>query len=169
MLRAAELVQEPILLREVGSGMRRFVEDYLEQNGVLRHSFWTLIDMNFYGRHYLGGGGRTGCRICSMPGARETVQGRERKNLPLENGPIRAPTQYCAPQWARAKRTGWAAVATSPRGSSRDCDNSRFERDAHPTKGKIRRTTNRKTTGHKGSMILELIQIVDPPPTRFSI
>ncbi len=25
---AAELVQEPILLREVGSGMRQFVEDY---------------------------------------------------------------------------------------------------------------------------------------------
>ncbi len=36
VLRAAELVQEPILLREVGSGMRRFVEEYLERNGVLQ-------------------------------------------------------------------------------------------------------------------------------------
>jgi DNA-binding transcriptional LysR family regulator len=33
MLRAAEIVQEPILLRETGSGMRRFVEEYLECNG----------------------------------------------------------------------------------------------------------------------------------------
>ena len=45
-LRAAELVQEPILLREVGSGMRKFVEDYLEKNGVLRQQLRTLIDMN---------------------------------------------------------------------------------------------------------------------------
>jgi DNA-binding transcriptional LysR family regulator len=29
VLRAAELVQAPILLREEGSGMRRFVEEYL--------------------------------------------------------------------------------------------------------------------------------------------
>jgi DNA-binding transcriptional LysR family regulator len=36
MLKAAELVQAPILLREEGSGMRRFVEEYLERNGVLR-------------------------------------------------------------------------------------------------------------------------------------
>ena len=32
-LRAAEIVQEPILLRETGSEMRRFVEEYLERNG----------------------------------------------------------------------------------------------------------------------------------------
>ncbi|HEX3438209.1 MAG TPA: LysR family transcriptional regulator [Pseudacidobacterium sp.] len=46
MLRAAELIQEPILLREMGSGMRRFVEEYLEQNGVLRQQLRTSIDMN---------------------------------------------------------------------------------------------------------------------------
>lgn len=45
-LRAAELVQEPILLREVGSGMRKFVEEYLEKNGVLRQQLRTAIDMN---------------------------------------------------------------------------------------------------------------------------
>jgi DNA-binding transcriptional LysR family regulator len=45
-LRAAELVQEPILLREVGSGMRKFVEKYLEKNGVLRQQLRTSIDMN---------------------------------------------------------------------------------------------------------------------------
>jgi DNA-binding transcriptional LysR family regulator len=46
LLRAAELIQEPILLREVGSGMRRFVEGYLEENGVLRQQLRTSIDMN---------------------------------------------------------------------------------------------------------------------------
>jgi DNA-binding transcriptional LysR family regulator len=46
LLRAAELVQEPILLREVGSGMRHFVEEYLEHNGVLRQQLRTFIDIN---------------------------------------------------------------------------------------------------------------------------
>ena len=46
MVRAAELVQEPILLREVGSGMRQFVEQYLERNGVLRQQLRTCIDIN---------------------------------------------------------------------------------------------------------------------------
>jgi DNA-binding transcriptional LysR family regulator len=46
VLRAAELVQAPILLREVGSGMRRFVEGYLERNGVLRQQLRTSIDIN---------------------------------------------------------------------------------------------------------------------------
>jgi DNA-binding transcriptional LysR family regulator len=43
---AAELVQEPILLREVGSGMRQFVEEYLERNGVLRQQLRTVVDLN---------------------------------------------------------------------------------------------------------------------------
>jgi DNA-binding transcriptional LysR family regulator len=46
MLKAAELVQENILLRESGSGMRRFVEEYLEQNGVLKQQLQTSIDIN---------------------------------------------------------------------------------------------------------------------------
>jgi DNA-binding transcriptional LysR family regulator len=46
MLKAAELVQVPILLREEGSGMRRFVEEYLERNGVLRQQLQTPIDIN---------------------------------------------------------------------------------------------------------------------------
>ena len=46
VLRAAELVQAPILLREEGSGMRRFVEEYLERNGVLRQQLQTPIDIN---------------------------------------------------------------------------------------------------------------------------
>lgn len=45
-VRAAELAQEPILLREVGSGMRQLVEDYLERNGVLRQQLRASIDIN---------------------------------------------------------------------------------------------------------------------------
>jgi DNA-binding transcriptional LysR family regulator len=45
-VRAVELVQEPILLREVGSGMRHFVEEYLEQNGILRQQLQTPIDID---------------------------------------------------------------------------------------------------------------------------
>jgi DNA-binding transcriptional LysR family regulator len=46
VVKAAELVQEPILLREVGSGMRQFVEQYLERNGVLRQQLRTVVDLN---------------------------------------------------------------------------------------------------------------------------
>ena len=46
VVKAAELVQEPILLREVGSGMRQFVEEYLERNGVLRQQLRTVVDFN---------------------------------------------------------------------------------------------------------------------------
>ncbi|MGD0940169.1 MAG: LysR family transcriptional regulator [Terracidiphilus sp.] len=43
---AVELVQEPIILREVGSGMRHFIEDYLEQNGILRQQLQTFLDID---------------------------------------------------------------------------------------------------------------------------
>jgi DNA-binding transcriptional LysR family regulator len=43
---AAELVKEPILLREEGSGMRQIVEEYLERNGVLRQQLRTSVDLN---------------------------------------------------------------------------------------------------------------------------
>jgi len=43
---AVELVQEPIILREEGSGMRHFVEEYLEENGILRQQLQTFIDID---------------------------------------------------------------------------------------------------------------------------
>ncbi|MGA2806893.1 MAG: LysR family transcriptional regulator [Terracidiphilus sp.] len=46
VVRAAELVQEPILLREAGSGMRQFVEAYLERNGILKQQLCTVVDLN---------------------------------------------------------------------------------------------------------------------------
>jgi DNA-binding transcriptional LysR family regulator len=45
-VKAVDLVQEPILLREFGSGMRQFVEEYLERNGILRQQLRTLVDIN---------------------------------------------------------------------------------------------------------------------------
>jgi DNA-binding transcriptional LysR family regulator len=46
VISAVELVQEPILLREAGSGMRHFVEDYLEQNGILRQQLHSSLDID---------------------------------------------------------------------------------------------------------------------------
>ncbi len=43
---AVELVQEPIILREVGSGMRHLVEEYLERNGILRQQLQTFVDID---------------------------------------------------------------------------------------------------------------------------
>jgi hypothetical protein len=42
----ASLMCSGILLREVGSGMCQFVEEYLERNGVLRKQLRTCIDIN---------------------------------------------------------------------------------------------------------------------------
>jgi DNA-binding transcriptional LysR family regulator len=89
MLRAAELVQEPILLREMGSGMRHFVEDYLERNGVLRQQLRTSIDMNstegIIGAVEAGMGvGFVPCVAIEKPLMLGAV-----KAVPLENGPIR--------------------------------------------------------------------------------
>ena len=88
MLRAAELIQESILLREVGSGMRHFVEEYLEQNGVLRQQLRTSIDMNstegIISAVEAGiGVGFVPCLALEKPLKLGSV-----KAVPLENGPI---------------------------------------------------------------------------------
>jgi DNA-binding transcriptional LysR family regulator len=87
-VKAAELVQEPILLREVGSGMRQFVEEYLERNGVLRQQLRTVIDLNstegIIAAVEAGLGiGFVPYMSIKKPSALECV-----KSLRLENGPI---------------------------------------------------------------------------------
>ena len=88
-LRAAEIVQEPILLREAGSGMRKFVEDYLEANGVLSQQLHTTIDMNSTEaiisavEHGLGLGF---VPVMALAKAQQTGSVRI---VPLENGPIK--------------------------------------------------------------------------------
>jgi DNA-binding transcriptional LysR family regulator len=89
LLRAAELVQEPILLREVGSGMRHFVEEYLERNGVLRQQLRTAIDINstegIIAAVEAGlGVGFVPCAALDKPLKLGSV-----KAITLDNGPIR--------------------------------------------------------------------------------
>jgi DNA-binding transcriptional LysR family regulator len=89
MLRAAELVQEPILLRERGSGMRHFVEEYLEKNGVLRQQLRTPIDMN--STEGIISAVEAGMGVGFVPGlsAEKSLMLGQVKAVPLENGPIR--------------------------------------------------------------------------------
>jgi len=88
-LRAAEIVQEPILLRESGSGMRRFVEEYLERNGILSQQLQTNIDMN--STEAIISAVESGLGIGFAPVMaieKERAMGSI-KVVPLENGPIK--------------------------------------------------------------------------------
>jgi DNA-binding transcriptional LysR family regulator len=89
ILRAAELVQEPILLREVGSGMRRFVEEYLEHNGVLRQQLRTTIDMN--STEGIVSAVESGLGVGFVPclAIEKALQVGSVKVVPLDHGPIR--------------------------------------------------------------------------------
>jgi DNA-binding transcriptional LysR family regulator len=89
VLRAAEIVQEPILLRETGSGMRRFVEDYLESNGVLSQQLRTNVDLN--STEGIISAVESGLGIGFVPVlALEKVKlAGSVRIIPLENGPIK--------------------------------------------------------------------------------
>ena len=86
---AAELIHEPILLREVGSGMRQFVEEYLERNGVLRQQLRTPIDIN--STEGIVSAVEAGLGIGFVPqlAAEKAIRLGTVKELKLENGPIR--------------------------------------------------------------------------------
>jgi DNA-binding transcriptional LysR family regulator len=87
-VRAAELVQEHILLREVGSGMRRFVEEYLERNGVLRQQLRTSID--FDSTEGIISAVESGLGIGFIPdlAVERVLRSGTIKAIQLENGPI---------------------------------------------------------------------------------
>lgn len=89
VVRAAELVQEPILLREVGSGMRQFVEEYLERNGVLRQQLRTCIDIN--STEGIISAVEAGLGIGFVPclAIEKAVRLGSVKAIHLDNGPIR--------------------------------------------------------------------------------
>ncbi|MGD0445774.1 MAG: LysR family transcriptional regulator [Edaphobacter sp.] len=89
LLKAAELVQEPILLREVGSGMRRFVEEYLEQNGVLRQQLRTLIDMNSTEGIIAAVEAGLGVGFVPCLALEKALKVGSIRVVPLVNGPIR--------------------------------------------------------------------------------
>ncbi len=87
-LRAAEIVQEPILLREPGSGMRRFVEEYLEVNGVLSQQLHTTIDMNSTEAIISAVEHGLGLGFVPVMALEKAKQTGSLRIVPLENGPI---------------------------------------------------------------------------------
>ena len=89
LLKAAELVQEPILLREFGSGMRRFVEEYLEQNGVLRQQLRTCIDMNSTEGIIAAVEAGLGVGFVPCLALDKALKLGSVSAIPLDNGPIR--------------------------------------------------------------------------------
>ena len=88
-LRAAEIVQEPILLRESGSGMRRFVEEYLEKNGVLSQQLRTTVDMNSTEAILSAVEAGLGIGFVPTMALGKALQAGSVVVVPLENGPIR--------------------------------------------------------------------------------
>jgi DNA-binding transcriptional LysR family regulator len=89
MLRAAEIVQEPILLRESGSGMRRFVEEYLERNGVLSQQLRTTVDMNSTEAILSAVEAGLGIGFVPAMALEKAIQAKSIVVVPLENGPIK--------------------------------------------------------------------------------
>jgi DNA-binding transcriptional LysR family regulator len=89
MLRAAELVQAPILLREEGSGMRRFVEEYLERNGVLRQQLQTPIDINSTEGIIAAVEAGLGVGFAPCMALEKALQIGTVKTVQLDNGPIK--------------------------------------------------------------------------------
>ena len=88
-LRAAEIVQEPILLRESGSGMRRFVEEYLEKNGVLSQQLHTNVDMNSTEAIISAVEAGLGIGFVPVMAIDKAKLTTSIRIVPLENGPIR--------------------------------------------------------------------------------
>lgn len=88
MLRAAEIVQEPVLLREAGSGMRRFLEEYLERNGVLRQQLHTTVDMNSTEAIISAVEAGLGIGFVPLMALGKALKAGTVKVIPLENGPI---------------------------------------------------------------------------------
>ena len=88
-LRAADIVQEPVLLREEGSGMRHFVEEYLERNGVLSRQLHTTVDMN--STEAIVTAVEAGLGIGFVPAAvlEKALLAKSVVIVPLENGPIK--------------------------------------------------------------------------------
>jgi DNA-binding transcriptional LysR family regulator len=88
-VRAAELVQEPILLRETGSGMRRFVEEYLEKNGVLNQQLHTNIDINSTEAIISAVEEGLGIGFVPVMALEKVKLAGSVRIMPLENGPIK--------------------------------------------------------------------------------
>jgi DNA-binding transcriptional LysR family regulator len=82
-----ELVEEPILLREPGSGMRRFVEEYLEKNGALS-GLRTVVDMNSTEAIVASVEAGVGVGFVSCLALEKSLQVKSVKIVPIKSGPI---------------------------------------------------------------------------------
>jgi DNA-binding transcriptional LysR family regulator len=88
-LRAAELVQTPILLREAGSGTRHFIEEYLERNSVLRQQLHTAIDINSTEGIISAVEAGLGAGFVPCMALEKALRIGSVKAIQLENGPIK--------------------------------------------------------------------------------
>jgi DNA-binding transcriptional LysR family regulator len=89
VISAVELVQELILLREVGSGMRHFVEDYLERNGILRQQLHSFVDMDSTEGIIVAVESGLGIGFVPSLALGKALRLGTVKAVQLENGPIR--------------------------------------------------------------------------------
>jgi DNA-binding transcriptional LysR family regulator len=96
-VKAAELVQEPVLLREVGSGMRHSVEDYLERNGVSRQLLRTVVDMNSNEGIISAVEAGLGIGFAPVVTVEKALKLGSVKAIQLHNGPIRRELSIALP------------------------------------------------------------------------
>lgn len=88
-LKAAELIQEEILLREVGSGIRLSVEEYLGRHGVSPEQLRTSIDLNSTEAIISAVEAGLGAGLVPCVSLEKALKTGSVKTVSLENGPIR--------------------------------------------------------------------------------
>jgi DNA-binding transcriptional LysR family regulator len=96
-IKTTELVQEPILLQEVGSGMRHFVEEYLERNGILRQQLRTIVDLSSSEGIIAAVEAGLGIGFVPSVAAEKAVKLGTVKAIQLHNGPIRRELSIALP------------------------------------------------------------------------
>lgn len=86
---AADIAQEPILMREVGSGMRQFVEEYLERNGIPRHQLRAAVDSTSTEGIIAGVEAGLGAGFVPHSALEKPLKLGSVQSIALEDGPIR--------------------------------------------------------------------------------
>lgn len=90
MISAAELVEERILLRESGAGMRRYIEEFLDGNGV-RLRLRTSVDMNSTEGILAAVEAGVGVGFVSYLALEKALMTGSIRIVSVENGPILRP------------------------------------------------------------------------------
>jgi DNA-binding transcriptional LysR family regulator len=87
MISAAELVEERIILREPGAGMRRYVEEFLDKNGV-RARLRSSVDMNSTEGIVAAVEAGVGVGFVSYLALEKTLAVGSVRVVSIENGPL---------------------------------------------------------------------------------